>query len=282
VAVGLPHARLLALALVVLTVGWSRPALTQPLDEAELETRDTAAKRACDAGQVQEGERLLTELFHRTDDGTYIFNLGRCYHQNGQTDKALLQYRAYLLRSDVDPAAATRARESIAALEPPPPPATAPAAGPAAPAPIAADPALVPPVTSLAASATPPAPGRTMRIVGLVSGGIGVAGLVTGAAYALQTSKLENQKREALERQNQSVEWFIDQDKKGERAERLQWVFLGAGGAALAAGGVLYYLGTRADQEQRQEQKSNATLPSARALPLALPGVVGAVIAGRF
>jgi hypothetical protein len=249
---------------------WSLPAMAAPVDDRDLDAREAEAKRACDSGRVEEGARLLGELLRRTNDGTYIFNLARCHQQNGQVDRALSEFHAYLGRPDVDPAAAARAREYIAALERPPqaPMADAAAAPPPAAAPASHD--LVAPAQA------PSSPGRALHIAALVSGGIGLVGLVTGGAYALQTHSLQQETRDALDRRDQPPEWFARQDEKGERAERLQWLFLGVGGAALAAGGALYYFGARAES-------ANAGTPHAmRALPLVLPGVAGAALTGRF
>ena len=263
------------------------PATLQPPSEAELESREAEAKRACDAGQVEEGARVLRELFRLTDDGTYIFNLGRCYQQNGQAQLAVPQFRAYLARPDVDPAAAARAREHIATLDRPTPAAVVPAPTPPAP-PAAAVPAVVsssppsawPAASELVAtSPSPPAPSpaRAFRVGGLVTGGVGLAGLATGAVYALRTRSLEQEKSEALEQGNKPVEWFAAHDEEGERAERRQWMFLGVGGAALLAGGALYYLGTRSEAAG-----AAGTPAAAQAVPLVTPGILGAALLGRF
>lgn len=257
--------RLFALAVVLvgsLSAGWARVAFAQPLDEATLEAREGEAKRACDAGQVPDGVRALDELFRRTGDGTYMFNIGRCYQQNGQLDQALPHFRAYLQRPDVDPAAAARAREFIAAAESRPP-APVSATGPPSANPV---PDLI---TVAPAPRGPEAPpGRALRIGGLVSGGVGVAALLTGAYYAQRVSELERENRQALSLGDKSADWADAQNRKGDRAERRQWLFLGVGGAAVIAGGVLYYLGIREE---------------ARAVPVALPGGgLGGALSGRF
>jgi hypothetical protein len=280
--------RLATGALAGVMAGGSLPARAEIPAESDLEAREAEAKRACDAGRVQEGARLLTELLRRTNDGTYIFNLGRCHQQNGQADKALREFRTYLRRPDQDPAAAAAARAYIAQLDPPPPapavnpPSDLPPALPAAAAVPSPAAPVVPPadLISPAPSPSPSPPGRVLRVAALVTGGVGLAGLVTGAAYALQTHGLEQEKREALERQDKPPEWFEGQDQKGERAERLQWLCLGVGGAALAAGGVLYYFGERAGHGDEASHAS--ALGSVHATPLALPGLAGAVISGRF
>jgi hypothetical protein len=232
---------------------FAQPAARPAPDPTKLEAQETQAKRACDSGRVQEGVRLLTELLNQTNDGTYIFNLARCHQQNGQLDQALLLFRSYLRRTDVDPAAAARAREYIAVLERPRPPPPPPAPSPAMAAAPAADgrPAL-----EASATAGAGAPGRALRIGGLVAGGAGLASLAVGIYYAWETNRLNEETRNAGDR---PPAWFIEQNRKGESAERRQWLFLGAGATAVTAGGVLYYLGVRAQRKGGSEDRRPAT-----------------------
>jgi hypothetical protein len=287
------------LLLPVLCLSASAPVAAQPPvapppasaapDEARLQARETQAKQACDAGRLPEGVRLLTDLLSATKDGTYIFNLARCYQQNGQLDQALLHFRAYLRRPDVDPTAAARAREYIAVLERPRPAPPAPAA---TPPPVAAAPPVVAPppapadappggeasapsaAITAAAPPSPPSPGRSLRVGGLVVGGLGLAALGAGSYYGVRTMQLSKETRRAQEthEHDQDMGWFDRQNEKGKTAQRRQWIFLGTGAAATAAGGVLYYLGLRAGR---------APVTSALA-PVLMPGGGGALLSGTF
>jgi hypothetical protein len=260
-----------------------QPARPAP-DPAKLEARETEARRACDSGRTQEGARLLTELLNQTNDGTYIFNLARCYQQNGQLDQALLHFRSYLRRTDVDPAAAARAREYIAVLERPQPAPPAAAASPpvtprvtaptsptkdASPAPPGA------PEVSASASGLAGSPGRALRIGGLVAAGAGLASLAVGSYYAVQTRKLNDETERAQRQMDKPSDWFDRQNEKGEQAERRQWLFLGAGATAVVAGGVLYYLGVRAQGAAARQETTTVVLSP-------LPGGGGAFLSGRF
>ena len=182
---------------------FAQPAARPAPDPAKLEAQETQAKRACDSGRVQEGVRLLTELLNQTNDGTYIFNLARCHQQNGQLDQALLMFRSYLRRTDVDPAAAARAREYIAVLErphPAPPPVSAPS-----PAMAAAPAADGRPALQASATAGAGSPGRALRIGGLVAGGAGLASLAVGIYYARETQRLNEETRNAVDRPRRLV-----------------------------------------------------------------------------
>ncbi len=206
--------------------------------------------------------RLLTELLNQTNDGTYIFNLARCHQQNGQLDQALLLFRSYLRRTDVDPAAAARAREYIAVLERPrPAPAGRTVAG--RPAMTAAPAADGRPALEASATAGARSPGRALRIGGLAAGGAGLASLALGIYYARETQRLNEETKNAGER-GQAADWFTNQNRKGERAERRQWLFLGAGATAVTAGGVLYYLGVRAQREQGRQATQLVLVPLPR------------------
>jgi hypothetical protein len=227
-------------------VALAQPAAKPLPDTVQLEAQEAQAKLACDGGRVQDGVRLLTQLLNQTKDGTYIFNLARCYQQNGQLEQALVHFRAYLRRPDVDPAAAARAREYVAVLERRPAAATPPP-----PANDVRSASIDTPELGATAGTTRGSPGRALRIGGLVVGGAGLAALATGFYYARQTQTLNDETDRADQAGDKPPSWYVEQNKKGVRAERRQWLFLGSGAAAVATGGVLYYLGTRTS-EQRQ------------------------------
>ena len=233
-------------------VAFAQPAAKPVPDTARLEAQETQAKLACDGGRVQDGVRLLTELLNQTKDGTYIFNLARCYQQNGQLDQALVHFRAYLRRPDVDPAAAAKAREYVAVLERHPPAATPPR-HPAAFGPTGKGrPTRFHQHAGTGSHRDQPHPdhlGGPCASVDWSPGGAGLAALATGLYYARQTQKLNEETERAAPNSPQS--WYLEQNKKGERAERRQWLFLGAGAAAIASGGVLYYLGVRSASGQQ-------------------------------
>ena len=263
-----------------------QPARPAP-DPAKLDARETEARRACDSGRTQEGARLLTELLNQTNDGTYIFNLARCYQQNGQLDQALLHFRSYLRRTDVDAAAAAKAREYVAVLERPQPAPPAATASPpvtpqvteptkdAPPAPAGA------PEVSTSASGQTGSPGRALRIGGLAAAGAGLVSLAAGSYYAVQTRRLSQETERAENDPTKAPGWFKDQNEKGEQAERRQWLFLGAGATALAAGGVLYYLGVRAEAGASGASGENRQ-QTALLMVSPLPGGGAAVLNGRF
>lgn len=87
-------------------------------------------------------------------------------------------------------------------------------------------------------------PGRTQRVAGLVTGGIGVALTVTGLAIGHRANTLGGEVTAACA---ESCDWAVQQkkDARGRRYARYGYALDGIGIAALAGGAVMYYLGSR-------------------------------------
>jgi hypothetical protein len=204
-------------------------------DLTAIEARDHQAAAACGEGRLEEGVRVLAELFAETDDGNYIFNQARCYQQNGRVPEALARFRMYLNRPDADPAALARARVYIAELE----------AAPAAPA--LTEPAIAPEASL----------GHTLRRAGLITGGAGLGALAAATYFGMQTSTIEKEAAAAARANPERVDGL---NREGKRAELLQWVFLGVGATAVSTGALLTYFGLRATSHR---QASLTVLPMA-------------------
>lgn len=65
--------------------------------------RIVQARKACLAGDVQQGIRVLADLYVATDDPIWIFNQGRCYQQNNQPSNALARFKEFLRKSKGGP-----------------------------------------------------------------------------------------------------------------------------------------------------------------------------------
>jgi hypothetical protein len=125
-------------------------------------------------------------------------------------------------------------------------------------------PAPPPPVvvTTVPPRPPPPAadasPGRGLRIAGIAVAAAGLLAVANGVRLSIKVRDL-----------NQTV--YADQPDKvaeGKAAARDQWISYGIGAAALAGGGVLYYLGAR------EAETTAAFVP--------LPGGGLAVVSRRF
>ena len=93
------------------------------------------------------------------------------------------------------------------------------------------------------APATEPSPTRAhhLKVLALVTGGIGVLAVGAGVAMGLRASSL------STEVSNDAKMMMYSQSKfdSGERAQTLEIVGYSVGAAALIASGILYYLGCR-------------------------------------
>lgn len=109
--------------------------------------------------------------------------------------------------------------------------------------------------------------GRTMRIAGLAAGGAGVVALGVGVMFGLKARSLSDE----------ATGWDAynrNRDDQGKAAQRNMVVFTGVGAAALVAGGVLYYLGHRAEHAAQTSSVSIA--------PSVGPSQIAVMAAGRF
>jgi hypothetical protein len=230
----------------------SAPAAAADRDPAlaEIEAREKEARAACDAGRLDEGVRILAELFAQTDDGNYIFNQGRCYQQNGRARDAVLRFEVYLRRPDADPAASAKAEQIIAQLQP-------------RAAPTLVEPAAPPPASD---------PGRTMRRAGLVVAGAGLAALGAATYFGLQLAPIKKKADDEARKMPLDRGELDRLNDDGDRAELLQWIFIGVGATAVTTGAVLTYLGLRNDDSP------HGTLLR----PLVAPGFAGASLTLSF
>jgi hypothetical protein len=258
-----------------------------------VESKEKAAKKACISGDYAKGVSILSDLYVDTNDITYIFNQGRCFEQNGRYADALNRFREYARKlkdaGKTPDAAVVRHIADCQALiekeepqpaETTPPTAPSPATPPVAeqPAPPVA-PASLPPqpepaVTAEVAGTTPdltqpalPAPrrGAGLRIAGIATLAVGVAGLATGVILNVKANQLADE----MDASNTSY----SRSKESTRGsyETFGWVGYGVGAACVAGGAILYILG------HIQGRSSQAAL-----LPTAGPGQLGAVVQGAF
>jgi len=234
--------------------------------------------KAYTLGRFEDAIEEFEKAYELRQEPIFLYNIAQSHRQNSNPQRAVFFYRRYL---EAEPGAKNRAdiekrikdleasaspRTEPAALTPPPttspaiPPASAPPQ-PAEPPPTVVEP---PPLAPVQAQATPqPSAGRGLRIAGIAVGAVGLAGAATGVFLVLHANSLHDE----------AVKGVYDdgkyQDAKTFRT--LGWVSLGVGAAAVATGGVLYYLGYSAKRAQ-----SVALVPTVGA------GAAGALLCGRF
>lgn len=155
------------------------------------------------------------------------------------------------------------------AKHPPAGPTTNHLANPA-PTPSATDPAYPADDVALHATATSPsaAPGRPLRMAGLAAGGAGVVGLAVGVGFGVHAKSISDE----------ATHWDMFHQARydeGQSSQRNMYILTGIGAAAIVAGGVLYYLGYRADAADRDSGALTFT-------PTLATDSVALVATGRF
>lgn len=125
------------------------------------------------------------------------------------------------------------------------------------------------PVPSVSMHAdTPGHPGRPLRIAGIATAGVGVAFAGVAIAYGLRLERIEKQQID--ERFNQGLPYDESERRKGETAERNQYITAALAGTFVVGGAVLYWMG------HRQGRRETATAW----VPLVNPDGAGIALTG--
>jgi tetratricopeptide (TPR) repeat protein len=249
-----------SLSLLVLLATSSAAFAQKASPEREARAHYDQGMTLYDAGDFKKAIEEFRTAYEIVPTPGLLFNLGQAYRLEKNYDMALYFYRTYLSRmpdapnrADVDRRIAEM--EELLKNQPPREPAHAPEPAPAQGA--------TPPSTSapaIAASVAPVAPidegaghpGRGRQKAGLVLAGVGVALVATGVVFGLSASSasddLEQQARQRGSWNPQLSSQYQDGQSDALRAD----VFMAAGGAAIVAGAVFYYLGWRDAQSTRQ------------------------------
>jgi hypothetical protein len=244
--------------------------LSGPASAASRQAQERAAKKACLAGDPAKGVEILAELYVDTNELTYIFNQGRCFEQNRKYEDAIGRFREYLVKGEkltADEKAVAQKRieacESYLPKNEPPPPVvvSTPIVQPPPPqGPIS------PPVVVAAQRQSDGNAGAGLRIAGITAASVGVAALIAGVVLNLKVNSMSSdlQKPDNFNR---------DTDTSRKDYKTLGWVSYGVGGACVAGGALLYYLGVRS---------SRNAAPSFALVPNVAHDMTGAVLTGAF
>jgi hypothetical protein len=148
-------------------------------------------------------------------------------------------------------------------------------------APPPANPVVSPlsPPPEMPATAPPPdeAPvdhGKNLRLAGLVTGGAGVVSLVVAAIFG---GAAKDAQRNVEMTASAGGTFDPNEDQRGRSAQTREVTFIVIGTAALAAGGVIYYLGARHATEGGSPPPGSVAL-----LPAAAPDRMGAALRVTF
>jgi hypothetical protein len=220
-------------------LAWLRPALAAPA--RPVDPRESKARAACAAGNVDKGISILEDIYEETGDNNALYNQGRCFQLNGRNKEALDRFKEYRRRVPVLPADEEAQvegymRELKANL--------ARSANPApAPAPEAV--VVAPP---LEPAATPAETHNGLRVASAILAGAGAAAFVTGVYFSLRVRSIQNE----LEAPGTitAAEWN-NKVQDGKNAETYQWVSYSVAAAALTGSVVMYVMGRPASRENR-------------------------------
>ena len=254
------HAALVAAALGLTSL----PARAQPRagqagdvtedDRAVARRHFLRGKELHAAGNYREAAAAYLEAYERFPAPAFLYNVAQVYRLAGDREAALVHYRRYL-ELEPEGEGSADAREFIATLEA----AIGSEAGRGAPEGAAQpeEPAeRADPIDPIERADSPTdrrlggSPGRGKKIAGASIGAVGAVGLGVAVAFGLKARSAADE-LDAYE-----GPWGETQDQTyqdGETAERTMLLSAAVGGAALATGAILYYLGSR---ESRQADRA--------------------------
>ena len=257
-----------------------------PAFAASRSVQERAARKACLNGDYAKGVSILSDLFVDTKDHTYIFNQGRCLEQNRRYADAAAKFEEYLTAaegklSEDDKTAAEKhlafCKEKLAkergspTVEPSPVPVSPPASATTpSPEPKPTPEASAGPSTTLVQSAPPPEPGQRRRgllTAGIITGVVGVGGVIAGVVFNLKANSLVN------DMETKVGTYSAARENEQKRYKTLAWVGYGVGAACAVAGAVLIGFGAKPAPSSSTDV---ALLPSVG------PGQLGAVLTGGF
>jgi tetratricopeptide (TPR) repeat protein len=227
--------RSLLAILVVLAAVATASAQPVPDDQAKEVARAhfEKAKALHDKKQYLEAAVEYLEAYRHLPVPAFLYNAGQVYRLAGEKKKALHHYERYL---ELEPKGegSDDARQFVSELR----------------AALAAEEAAVPaPEVTPEPVPQPPQPrdrterpGRTLKVAGLVSGGIGLAAIGAAVVFAARASSAQG------DLDGFRGEWTPAQQERydsGAAADRNMTISLAVGAAAIAAGGALYFFGHR-------------------------------------
>jgi hypothetical protein len=253
-----------------------------PAAATSRQAQERAARKACLNGDYAKGVSVLSDLFIDTKDSTYIFNQGRCFEQNRRYEDAIGRFDEYLraaqgeLKAE-DKASAEKHRsdckEKLAEER---------GNSPTQPAPLLAQPVAAPLVPKPEPSPEPstsivvePAPqqapqstgGRGLLTAGIITGVVGVGGVVAGIIFNMKANSTIN------DMQNSIGAYSTAKDNNQKTYKTLAWVGYGVGAACVATGAVLIGVGIKSGTNA----STNVAL-----VPAVGPGHMGAMLTGGF
>jgi tetratricopeptide (TPR) repeat protein len=241
-----------------------------------------------DLGRYDAAVNEYMAAYELKDDPALLYNIAQAHRLAGHAAQALHFYRRFLLKAPNTPQR-DDVEQKISELEklveqqnraqnmPPDstirPNNTNETPAPVAPPPVVPAPRVVQPpspVLPTPPSAEASGSGRTKKLAGLITGVSGMALVGVGIAFAVLAQSASNDLTQ-LDRNKQTYD--PAKYDAGKLDQTLAGVFLGVGGAAAAAGAVVYLLGYR---------ETHTAGLHASVVPMVSPNLAGAAVRFGF
>ena len=241
-----------------------------------VDAKERRARTACLAGDYAEGVRLLSELFVATLNATFIYNQARCLEQSRRYEDAIGRFQEYLragkkitriekadAQKHIDDCkellASERAQAAPVVLAVPPPV----VAPPVAPTAVVTSPTVPTPQPD---PRSPSSAGSGLRTAGILTASVGGAALIAGIVL--------NYKSNSLATDLKKTDGYTPGKESDRKSyQTFSWVGYGVGAACVAAGAVLYVIGSGS---------RSTSEPSVAFVPAVAPDYAGAVVKGAF
>jgi hypothetical protein len=260
--------RCLAFLVVTVALGASASRAAAQAPAQEVDPRPAEALAACGAGDVNKGIGILAQLYAESRNPTFVFNQGRCYQQNGQLEQSKQRFREYLRVGKDEPAEDRKRAEAYVAeidneIERRRAEEAALRAQPGSPAAEARR-------------------RRTLRVVGIVLGGVAVASLGVGIFASQKVSSLERQYEGKIADgsvvyQEEERQELDELKASGYRYETVQYVSLGLALAAAAGAATTFALAGLGWPGSPPPERTQIALT-----PVVSPGLLGGQLQLRF
>lgn len=229
---------MIAIALVLATA----PARAAPTAKAQAKQHFKQGKALQDAGRYDDAVAEYRAAYEVDPRPEMLFNIAQVYRLGNHKQAAIDYYQQYLAGQPDGPGA-REARQWIAELarqlEADRPLPSEPAKlEPPVPVPLSSPPPSEPELRPLTATRSSP----PLRIAGLATAGTGAIALGLGVVFGIKARSaadtISNHQGPWTEGERHTFE-------DGQRANRIMIIGYAAGGALVATGAVLYYLGAR-------------------------------------
>ncbi|MDQ3339446.1 MAG: hypothetical protein M4D80_30135 [Myxococcota bacterium] len=228
---------------VVLVARFASPAHA----ESEAERLYNQGQQAYEALRYDDALTAWTQSYALSKLPALVFNIAQAQRLRGKPGdctKATASYRRFISlapKSNERPQAEGFIAELAPCVEQEAKPAPAPA-------PVVPPPQFVaPPSTTQPAPVMPPREGgggKGKRVAGYAVGGAGIVLVATGVYFGAKARRLGD---EVSDECRDGCDWNLvkDKDAEGKSAETTQYVLYGVGLAAIATGGVLWWMGNK-------------------------------------